>query len=96
VLSSLPDALVVELVNHLLNRFMQTNILNISVDVNVLQKFSCHVKSKGPKDDISSIKYVHSYSVFLSKMLLSWLSDLLRIGYRRYLCLEDLGQIVQV
>jgi hypothetical protein len=63
----------------------------------VFQKFGCGcIKAKDPKDDIESVRYIHSYSVLLSKMLLSWLNTVLQIGYKRYLCLEDLGCIALV
>ena len=44
-------------------------------------------------DDLSALKYVHLYVSFLSKTLIHWLNPLLFIGFRRTLCLEDLGGV---
>ena len=52
-----------------------------------------HGPYRQSSDDLSSVKYVHSYVSFLSKTLVHWLNPLLFVGFRRSLCLEDLGKI---
>jgi len=53
---------------------------------------TCHPHSV---DDLSALKYIHSYASFLSKTPVHWLNPLLFIGFRRTLCLNDLGRIPQ-
>jgi len=60
----------------------------------VLQRRSMHSPWRSA-NDLSGIKYIHSYVSFLSKTMVHWLSPLLFIGFRRTLCLEDLGKIPQ-
>lgn len=59
--------------------------------------FACSVRTKEVlEDDLSLVKYSHSHTMLLSKMLLSWLNTLLHTGYKKCLCIKDLGQIAQV
>jgi len=39
------------------------------------------------------VKFVHFNVSFLSKTLIHWLNSLLFVGFRRTLCLEDLGEV---
>jgi len=51
--------------------------------------------SRPSVDDLYAVKFIHSYASFLSKTVIHWLSPLLVLGFRRTLCLEDLGKIPQ-
>lgn len=55
-------------------------------------------QSRTEKEDVdmASIKYIHSYVCFPSKLLWHWFNNILLTGYRKCLTLEDLGQVPRV
>ena len=52
-----------------------------------------HTAAGPAADKLSAVKFIHFHVSFLSKTLIHWLNSLLLIGFRRTLCLEDLGKI---
>lgn len=49
-----------------------------------------------PAEELENVTYVHPYANLLSRATWSWLTPILRLGYKKTLQLPDLGTIPRV